>query len=109
MALFENHIPLLRPWLGEEEAEAARKVILSGWVSQGPVVACFENAIVMLIGTRTAVAPNAATSALLLSLLVKGVQPNAEVFCPASTCMATANAICHVGAIPVFADIDPDT
>jgi len=41
MSLFGDHIPLLRPWLGEEEAEAARQVILSGWISQGPVVAEF--------------------------------------------------------------------
>ena len=109
MSLFEDHIPLLRPWLGEEEVQAARRVILSGWVSQGPVVAEFERAMAAFIGAEHAVATNAATSALHLSLLASGIQPGDEVLCPATTCMATANAICHAGALPVFADVDPDT
>jgi dTDP-4-amino-4,6-dideoxygalactose transaminase len=109
MSLFGDHIPLLRPWLGEEEAEAARQVILSGWVSQGPVVAEFESAVADLVGAAQAVATNAATSALHLALLVNDIGPGDEVICPASTCMATANAICHAGAEPVFADIEPRT
>lgn len=107
--LFDGHIPLARPWLGEEEAEAARRVILSGWVSQGPMTAEFEQALAKTIGAAHAVATNAATSALHLALLVSGVRPGDEVICPATTCMATANAICHAGAEPVFADVDPDT
>jgi len=109
MSLFDNQVPLLRPWLGEEEAEAARQVILSGWVSQGPVVGQFEAAVCKLIGARHAAATNAATSALHLALVVSHVGPGDEVICPASTCMATANAICHAGAVPVFADIEPRT
>ncbi len=107
--LFDDHIPLARPWLGEEEAEAVRRVILSGWVSQGPVTAQFERSLAAKIGAAHAVATNAATSALHLALIVSGVRPGDEVICPATTCMATANAICHAGAEPVFADVDPDT
>lgn len=107
MSVFQDHIPLLRPWLGEEEAEAARQVILSGWISQGPLVADFESAVADLIGANHAVATNAATSALHLALLVNDIGPGDEVVCPATTCMATANAICHAGAAPNFADIEP--
>src|SRR6185436_11140722 len=101
--LFAGQVPLSRPWLGMDEVEAAREVILSGWVSQGPVVEQFERAIAQKLGAVHAVATNAATSALHLALVVSGIQPGDDVLCPAITCMATANAICHAGGRPVFA------
>jgi perosamine synthetase len=107
--LFADQIPFLKPWLGEEEVEAVRQVILSGWVSMGPKVAEFERAIATLVGAQHAVATNAATTALHLALLVGGVQPGDEVLCPSFTCMATANAIILAGAAPRFVDIDPRT
>ena len=108
MSLFD-HIPLLKPWLGQEEVEAIQEVVLSGWISQGPKVAQFEEAIASYIGAKFAVATNACTSALLLSLRIAGVERDDEVICPSFTCMATANPICQLGAIPVFADIDART
>jgi dTDP-4-amino-4,6-dideoxygalactose transaminase len=107
--LFGDHIPLLRPWLGDEEVKAVIDVIDSGWISQGPRVAAFEDAVAAYVGASHAVATNSCTSALHLALRLSGVGDGDEVICPSFTCMATANAIHHAGASPVFADIDAQT
>ena len=99
----------MKPWLGREEIEAVNQVIKSGWVSQGQVVEQFEKDIAVYLGAKYAVATNSCTSALHLSLRLSGVGLGNEVICPSFTCMATANAIHHAGAIPVFADIDERT
>jgi dTDP-4-amino-4,6-dideoxygalactose transaminase len=107
--LFADQVPLLRPWLGEAEVEAAAEVIRSGWISQGPRVIEFENAVASFVGAKFAVATNAATSSLHLSLRLSGIGPGDKVICPSFTCMATANAIYHAGAEPAFVDIDVRT
>lgn len=107
--LFKGQIPLLRPWIGEEEVKAASEVILSGWLSQGPRVIDFERAVADYVGAKYAVATNSCTSALHLALSLSGIGQENEVICPSFTCMATANAIHHTGALPVFAEIDPRT
>jgi dTDP-4-amino-4,6-dideoxygalactose transaminase len=79
----------------------------SGWLSTGPRVAAFEEAFAEYVGARHAVAVNSCTAALHLSLIAAGVGPGDEVVTTPLTFCATANVIVHVGATPIFADIDP--
>ena len=102
-------IPVIRPWLGTEEAEAASAVIASGWVAQGPKVAEFESAFAAAVGARHGVAVSSCTAALHLALVVTGIGPGDEVVVPSLSFIATANAVRYVGAVPVFADVDPVT
>ena len=81
----------------------------SGWVSQGPRVAEFESAFAEYVGARCAVAVSSCTTALHLALLAVGIEPGDEVLCPSLSFIATANAIMHAGALPVFVDVDGAT
>lgn len=103
------YIPLAQPVLGEAEAEAARRAILSGWVTQGPEVAAFEQEFAAFVGAPFACAVSSCTTALHLALLAVGVQPGDEVITVSHSYIATANSIRYCGAVPVFVDILPDT
>src|SRR5216683_5038409 len=99
-------IPVMRPWLGEEEAAAASAAVASGWIAQGPRVAEFEAAFASAFGAAEAVAVSSCTAALHLALLVAEIGPGDEVIVPSLSFIATANAVRYVGARPVFADVD---
>ena len=107
--LFSDHIPLLKPWIEEDEVEAVSQVLRSGWIAQGPKVQEFENLVSDYLGCPHCVATNSATSALHLALRVSGIGYGDRVVAPSHTCVATLNAIHQCGATPVFADIDPRT
>jgi dTDP-4-amino-4,6-dideoxygalactose transaminase len=102
-------IPVAKPWLGDEEAAAARRAILSGWVTQGPEVAAFEREFAAAVGAPHACAVSSCTTALHLALVAAGVQPGDEVITASHSFIATANAIRYCGAMPVFVDVQPST
>ena len=102
-------IPITKPWIDEREADAARRVILSGWVTQGPEVAAFEQEFATFVDAPYACAVANCTTALHLALLAAGVRPGDEVVTVSHSFIATANSIRYCGAVPVFVDICPDT
>ncbi|GMP13605.1 DegT/DnrJ/EryC1/StrS family aminotransferase [Bradyrhizobium sp. TM239] len=102
-------IPIAAPLLADEEADAARAVVLSGWVSQGPQVAAFEDEFAALVGAPHACAVANCTTALQLALAALGIGSGDEVITVSHSFIATANVIRHQGATPVFVDIEPET
>jgi len=128
-----NKIPITVPWFGPEEKKLLAETIDSGWVAQGPRVAQFEQIVAEFIGARHAVAVSSGTTAIHLALAANnigpgdeticrgetmfspsratanGISPGDEVIVPSFTFIATANAVRHAGATPVFVDIDPET
>jgi dTDP-4-amino-4,6-dideoxygalactose transaminase len=102
-------IPVARPWIGEAEAEAARRPLLSGWVTQGPEVAAFEREFAEVVGAPHACAVANCTVALHLALRAAGVGPGDEVVTVSHSFIATANCVRYVDAVPVFVDIQPGT
>jgi len=102
-------IPVARPWLDERDAAAARRAILSGWVTQGPEVAAFEREFGAAVGAPHACAASSCTTALHLALLAVGVGSGDEVVTVSHSFIATANAVRYCGAVPVFVDVTPHT
>jgi perosamine synthetase len=99
-------IPIIRPVMGEQEAAAARRAILSGWITQGPEVAAFEQEFAAFVGAAHACAVSNCTCALHLALLALGVGPGDEVITVSHSYIATANSVLYCGATPVFVDIE---
>ena len=102
-------IPFARPSIGEGEASEVLATLASGWLTTGPRVHQFERDFAAWIEAPHAIAVNSCTAALHLSLLAAGIGPGDEVITTPLTFCATANAIIHTGARPVFADIDRRT
>lgn len=101
-------IPIAKPYLGKEEAQAAYDTVMSGWVTQGPRVAEFEEKFARYCGSKYAVAVSNCTTALHLSLICAGISEGDEVICPSLTYIATPNAIKYTDATPIFADVNND-
>lgn len=104
-----RRIQIAQPLLGEEEWQALREPIETGWLTQGPKVAAFEKAFAARHKVRHAIACSNCTTGLHLALAAFGIGPGDEVIVPAFTWVATANAVIYCGGTPVFADVDRTT
>ena len=101
-----SNVEIAAPRFGPEEEAAVLAVMRSGFLAQGPRVGEFERRFAEEVGSRHAIATSNGSTALQLALVAHGVGPGDEVITTAQSFIATANAIAHTGARPVFADID---
>lgn len=99
-------IKLIEPVVGEEEINEVRKVLLSGWLTEGPKTREFEEEIRRYIGVKHAIATTSCTTALELALRTLGIGRGDEVIIPDFTHPASGNVVKLVGAKPVLADVD---
>jgi dTDP-4-amino-4,6-dideoxygalactose transaminase len=104
-----QQVPVARPVIGESEIRAIQRPLLSGWLTQGPEVAAFEQEFAQYTGAPYACAVSNCTTALHLALRVLGVSTGDEVVTVSHSFIASANAIRYCGAIPVFVDVCPET
>ncbi|MBE82275.1 MAG: pyridoxal-5'-phosphate-dependent protein [Gemmatimonadetes bacterium] len=101
-------IPVFRPCFDEEEVDAVREVLMSGWVGPGQKVEELEKRFAEYVGTEFALSMNSCSSALFTALKVIGVEGR-EVVTTAQTFVSTNHAILQNGGTPVFADIEGTT
>jgi dTDP-4-amino-4,6-dideoxygalactose transaminase len=105
----KTFLPFSLPWIEEEECAEVIKTLSSGWITTGPRAQRFEESFKEYIGVRNAVAVNSCTAGLHLSLAALDIQAGDEVITSPFTFCATAHAIVHLDATPIFADIEIDT
>ena len=102
-------VPFFRTELSEGDVQAVQETLRSGWLTLGPRVQQFEEACAARLGVKEALATNSCTSSLLLALECLGVGPGKEVIVPSMTFASSVHTIRHLGALPILADIEPQT
>lgn len=102
-------VPFHKPSIDQDELEAVKSVLASGWLTTGPVTQEFEKQFAAFIGCKHALAVNSATAALQLAVDALGLEPDDEVLVPTYTFTATAAVVIHAGARPVLCDSAKDS
>lgn len=102
-------LPYAKHWVDADDIKAVVEVLSSDWLTTGPMVDRFEEAVASFVGAREAVAVSSGTAALHAAMHTLGIGPGDEVIVPAMTFAATANCVVFQGGTPVFADVDPET
>ncbi|MDP6543349.1 MAG: DegT/DnrJ/EryC1/StrS family aminotransferase [Phycisphaerae bacterium] len=105
----QRTIQIAQPDTGEEEWQAVREPLMTGWLTQGPKVAEFEKAFAERHDVASALATTSCTTALHLILAAMEIGPGDEVIVPSFTWVASANVVLYCGATVVLADVDPAT
>lgn len=102
-------LPMTRPSIDEATIAGVVEVLRSGWITSGPKVSEFQNALSQLFGGRPVRAFNSGTCTMEIALRIAGIGAGDEVITTPLSWVATSNVILEVGATPVFVDIDPVT
>ncbi len=105
----EAKLPYGHQYIDEADIQAVVEVLRSGWITTGPKVTGFEEAVAGFVGARHAVSFTSGTAAVHAAAFAAGLGPGDEVITTPMTFCATANSVVYQGATPVFADVDPDT
>jgi len=102
-------IPFHKTHTTNQEIEAVKSAIESGWLTMGPRTVEFENKFKKFINAKEAVSTNSATAALHLALKAIGLKKDDEVIVPTNTFIATAEVVTYFDAIPILCDIEEET
>jgi len=102
-------VPYGRQQIATEDIEAVCATLRSNWLTTGPMVERFEQALARKVGVEHGVAVCNGTAALHAAMHALGIGPGDEVIVPPMTFAATANAVLYQGGTPVFADVEADT
>jgi dTDP-4-amino-4,6-dideoxygalactose transaminase len=98
-------VPLTDIAMPEGDVQAVMECLESGWLTMGPRIQAFEQALALQVGTPHAVAVSSGTAALHLAFLAAGIGPGDEVIVPSITFVASASAVRFTGAEPVLCDV----
>lgn len=102
-------IPYAHQWIDDKDIEEVVKVLKSDWITTGPKIAEFEDALCKYIGCKYAVAVNSGTSALDIAVQSLDLPAGSEIITTPFTFVATSNAILYNNLKPVFVDIEKET
>ncbi len=105
----QSIIPYGRQLIEEDDINAVVDVLRSDWITTGPKIAEFEQAVADFVGVKEAVAVSSGTAALHATMYAIDIKSGDEVILPPMTFAATANAVVFQGGTPVFADVEPNT
>src|SRR5207249_3086535 len=95
--------------IGQEEIDEVLDTLRSDWITTGPKVERFQEAFAAFVGAPAALALNSGTAAMHVALAALDIGPGDAVLTTPMTFCSTAHVIEHVGAHPLFVDVEPET